>query len=806
MRIDSQNWQELQELFHLAAESPLETRAEVLAEACPDAELRRRVMTMLEASDAPEANPAPEESEPARSIGPYHVVRPLGAGGIGAVYLVERMVGGAPHRSALKVLAPHAAGPSFVERFHREQHILASLEHPNITRLLDAGLTGSQPYLVMEYVNGLHLDEFCDSLHWNIEQRLQLFLNICDAVAYAHRNLIVHLDLKPSNILVTQDGTVKLLDFGTSKLIQPDSTLTTTVMATPAYASPEQLRNDPVTTACDIYSLGAILFELLSGARAGGRVSIAIMIERAMREQEPQRLPDAVTEPAAISRGTSVARLRQLLRGDLATITSKCLRARPQERYLSVDALAQDIRRYLAGRPVLATPQTLLYRAGKFVRRHWQAVSATAASSLLLVCSLGYAAYRQHEALHEAQRAIQMQTFMAQVFKLANTNVMGKPAATVPEFLRLWSAVLPKMIHDAGDQRAGQISLAESMFFDADYKDAETLLNQVIPQARAAGDIPAEAEAEAYGGMVAYKLGKIPEFTALSSHALQLADKRGVTPDTRVWIKTFYTYNRYELGYITADDVRIQRDAYREAHDPRVPASELAYAANVLALVLSRTTPLAEQEKLAQEAVSIYKSEPYGFCESGQVEELLAFLQNQALDKQGSLVTIRDAYESFKQCRGDDNYDTLLASAGVGYALFSLGRTQEAVASLNTTVANIDRVLGPNSIALSLPLSLLGRSYLAMGQFQTAEKIAVQLFHIMDGKVNPNSGELGMVHLIWAQALQGEGRIDEALAHARIADADYATENSARPGAIVNARHAHDLRLELEAKAGGGGK
>jgi serine/threonine-protein kinase len=164
--------------------------------------------------------------------------------------LAERILGGTPHRVALKVLSPHAAGASFIERFHREQHILASLDHKNITRMLDAGMSDNgQPYLVMEYVHGVHLDQYCDTQKLGIRERIELFLQVCDAVAYAHRNLIVHLDLKPSNVLVNEEGTVKLLDFGTSKLIQPESMLTTTVLATPAYVSPEQLRNEPGSNA-----------------------------------------------------------------------------------------------------------------------------------------------------------------------------------------------------------------------------------------------------------------------------------------------------------------------------------------------------------------------------------------------------------------------------------------------------------------------------------------------------------------------------------------------------------------------------
>jgi len=459
MRKDADNWQLLQELFHLAEATPEADRERVLAEKCPDEELRRRAMDIFNASGVEEAEvaPAPIPAQvqfPSGKIGPYTLIRHVGTGGIGAVYLVERLMGGALQRSALKVLAPHSVGPAFVERFHREQHILASLDHPNITRMLDAGLSeNGQPYLVMEYVDGVHLDAYCDARKLGIAERLQLFLRVCDAVAYAHRNLIVHLDLKPSNILVTSDGTVKLLDFGTSKLIEPDSLLTTTVMATPAYASPEQLRNEPVTTSCDIYALGAVLFELLAGSRPGHGASVAVMIERAIREQEPDRLPDAVTGAAAEDRGLSENRLRQLLAGDLATIAQKCLNPRPRDRYPSIDSLITDIQRYLGGRPVLARPQTALYRFSKFIRRHRGAAAATLLAAMALLASLGYAGWRQQQALRQGQRALRMQTFMYRLFKLANSNYTGKPSATVPEFLALGVKILPEYIKDPSDLR-----------------------------------------------------------------------------------------------------------------------------------------------------------------------------------------------------------------------------------------------------------------------------------------------------------------------------------------------------------------
>ncbi len=341
MDSDSEHWQELQELFELAEATPRDERVRVLTQACPDRMLRERVQALLRAAElTTHASPASERQR----IGAYTILRLIGSGGVGSVYLAQRTIAGEIQRVALKILAPHAAGHSFVDRFAREQRILAALDHPSITRLLDAGISDiGQPYLVMEYVEGEHLDVYCESRNLDRKARLALFSKICVAAGYAHRALVVHLDLKPSNILVTAEGMPKLLDFGTAKLLEPDRKFTATVMATPAYASPEQLRQEPVTTASDIYSLGMILFELTTGKR-------------------PEQ-----------GRGDSATTY-----GDLSTIIGKCLAPLPQERYATVDALAGDIERYVNGRPILARPQTLAYRVRKFVLRNpWNVALAT---------------------------------------------------------------------------------------------------------------------------------------------------------------------------------------------------------------------------------------------------------------------------------------------------------------------------------------------------------------------------------------------------------------------------------------------
>ncbi|MEO6830109.1 MAG: serine/threonine-protein kinase, partial [Acidobacteriaceae bacterium] len=565
MTRDAENWEELQTLFHLAEMVPKADRERVLTGKCPNEELRRRTLAILKAADIDGSDAIPGGASLTGKIGPYSLIRHIGSGGIGSVYLVERMVGGALQRSALKILAPHAAGPSFVERFHREQHILASLDHPNITRMLDGGLSeGGHPYLVMEYVDGVQIDAYCNGRNLGIPERLQLFLHVCDAVAYAHRNLIVHLDLKPSNILVTSDGSVKLLDFGTSKLIQPDSLLTTTVIATPAYASPEQLRNEPVTTACDVYALGAILFEMLSGRRPGDKASVAIMIERAMKEQEPERLSKEITSEAAANRGLSESRLRLLLSGDLATIVAKCLSPRPKHRYPSIDALTNDIQRFMNERPILARPQTAIYRIGKFVRRNRGSVAATLLITVALLASLGYAAWRQQQAVREGQRALHMQAFMYRLFKLANSNYTGKPAATVPEFLALGVRILPDYIKDPGDLREAQMGLAESMYENGDLEGAQKVFLQTTASAKAAGDMQAEAESEAFSGNIAYLLGHTDQGAALTADSLKLSKRPGISPAVRVWSAIYYAWNRENNGFRSDDNVRLLKSAVKE--------------------------------------------------------------------------------------------------------------------------------------------------------------------------------------------------------------------------------------------------
>lgn len=337
--------------------------------------------------------PVPLSSEPGfagQTAGAYKLLSPIGHGGMGAVWLAERNDGRFQRRAAVKFLSTALAGHGGAERFKREGSILGRLAHPHIAELLDAGVSGEgHPFLILEHVEGEHIDQYCDERRLGVNARLRLFLDVLAAVAHAHANLIVHRDLKPSNVLVRKDGQVKLLDFGIAKLLENDEQAAASTMLTqeaggaltPAYAAPEQVKGEPVTTATDVYALGVLLYVLLTGQHpAGSGTRSAAELIKAIVDTEPTRASDVVNpakgEPESVARtaanrATTPDKLARTLRGDLDTIISKALKKNPPGRYGSATAFADDLRRYLAHEPISARPDTLAYRTSKFLRRNW---------------------------------------------------------------------------------------------------------------------------------------------------------------------------------------------------------------------------------------------------------------------------------------------------------------------------------------------------------------------------------------------------------------------------------------------------
>jgi len=388
------------------------------------------------ADDVTYLDPDAATPGPDARVGAYRLVRELGQGGMGTVFLAVRDDDVFHKRVALKILKRGMDTEAIVRRFRTERQILAGLDHPNIARLIDGGTTpAGLPYLVMEYVEGMLLGEFAESRQLDTTARLHLFTALCGAVQYAHQSLVIHRDIKPANVLVAQDGVPKSLDFGIAKLLNAELTGQSLTQATapglqlmtPEYASPEQVRGEPVTTATDVYSLGVLLYELLTGRRPYRLTSRAVPeIVRVVCESEPLRPSVAVTRPleagdtdrptaqsasaetrARLHRQLDVHRLRRRLEGDLDNIVMKAMSKEPARRYVSVEQLAEDVRRHLAGLPVLARHDTLGYRTSKFVRRHRGAVTAAAAVFMALVAGIVGIAWQARVARIERQRAEQ---------------------------------------------------------------------------------------------------------------------------------------------------------------------------------------------------------------------------------------------------------------------------------------------------------------------------------------------------------------------------------------------------------------
>jgi eukaryotic-like serine/threonine-protein kinase len=493
--MEAERWQRIESMFHAVLDCAPERREALLSSACNgNAELRSEVESLLAAyQEAGFTRSAAfqdgvkllekrvDHRQQGRQIGPYRIVREIGRGGMGAVYLAARADAAFEKLVAIKIIRRGLDTDDLIQRFRGERKILATLDHPNITRLLDAGSTDDGlPYFVMEYIEGEPIDQYCDARKLNVTERLKLFQGVCAAVRYAHQNLVIHRDIKPGNVLVTKEGVPRLLDFGIAKLLapgtSPDETLTRVHPLTPEYAAPEQVRGEAVTTASDVYSLGVLLYFLLTGKMPyRGPMSSSAEIERTICEEEPEKTSSAVVRaPAAGDKlGATVSpsrtregtpeKLRRRLQGDLDNIVLKALRKEPQRRYASVEQFSEDISRHLADLPVIAHPETPGYLAAKFVVRHRAGVAA--AALVLIVLIAGVVATSWQARVARAERARAQQQFN-DVRKLAtsflfefNNSIQNLPGATparrllVQRALEYLSKLAQQSQGDAGLQR-----------------------------------------------------------------------------------------------------------------------------------------------------------------------------------------------------------------------------------------------------------------------------------------------------------------------------------------------------------------
>ncbi len=587
-----ERWHVVSELFNDALELPTGERRGFLERSCDDQDLLREVVELLadeeRGGDGLLARPyfsvhkGIAEEQAGRLIDRYRLLRRLGHGGMGAVYLAERADGEFEQQVAIKLLHPSLSYGEVMRRFRSERQILAKLSHPNVARLLDGGTSGDGfPFFVMEHVHGQPIDEYCNTHALLIRQRLDLFRPLCAAVSFAHRNLVVHRDLKPGNVLVTQEGRVKLLDFGIARLLEGEQPLATReglVPMTLPYASPEQVRGKAVNTTSDVYSLGVVLYELLTGRRPH-EAENPEALARAICKQAPRR-PSSV-EPGKRLRAEEPKRLRRRLAGDLDNVVLKAIRKEPERRFQSVEQLSDDLRRHLDGLPVQSRPDTFAYLAGKFIRRHRWGVAAAVSVALLV------AAFTVSTAIQNARIVRQNEEIVRQVEQIRRER---DRARGVTDFL-------VDVLGTTDPRRAkGETLTVREVLDDTAARLGTEMSGEPLIRAALLDAI----------GRVYHSLGLLEQARPPLEEALALR-RAHLAPDDPVLAESLHNLAGLERSERRAEvaeslmreAITIQRAAFREGH------RDLARGLSNLASMLRELGRPAEAEPLAREALAM---------------------------------------------------------------------------------------------------------------------------------------------------------------------------------------------------------
>ena len=785
----AEHYARVQELFQATVDLPADERATVLETQCDgDAALRRDVETLL-ALDAESdsfgeqprfvisENFLPDDSDSdeqlaGRRFGVYQVIRELGRGGLGAVYLAARADDEYRKEVALKLIRRGLDTDDILRRFRTERQILAQLDHPNIARLLDGGTTDDGlPYFVMEYVQGEPITAYCEQHHLLVKERLQLFRKVCAAVTYAHQNLVVHRDLKPSNILVTADGEPKLLDFGIAKLLRADDELIFTQTApglrpmTPEYASPEQIKGERITTASYIYSLGVLLYELLTGTKPYHlKTRTPEDISRAITDQEPQR-------PSAAAAST-----RSALSGDLDNIVLMALRKEPSRRYATVGQFSEDIRRYLEGRAVVAHKDTLSYRSGKFVRRNKVGVAAAVIVLLSLVGGIIATAWQAQNARSQRDLAQQERAKAERI----NSFLQGMLGSAAPEAKGMdvkVSDVLSEASRRARIELASQPEVMASVLMTlgrtgvsiGTFDRAEADLRAAVEASvKSSGELhPTTASSMAWLSLALSYLGKNEEGTRVGRRAVELLRQLHPAGHEDLGVALYSTgVNLQESGNAKAAEVHLAETVdvmkrhlgeqhgyyvatlaalgraveaagrfdeaealYRDAI-AKGRAVEgryrifLAQASAILGFGLTNRGRYSEAVEPLAEAETIYR-EIFGDPNpsSGVIKLDKARGRLFAGDAEGAAAEYRDATEHLAQYYAPHDSRVITARAGRAVALTRLGDVKAGETELRSALELRRQNSSADDVTVATVESALGECLTAQRRFDEAESL-----------------------------------------------------------------------------------
>ncbi len=782
-------WADAKTVFDEALHVALPRRLGFVAERCrQDAELRQLVENLLAAHEREDGGflePPVQRNAAAllaevdaladghpEHVGPYRIVERIGGGGMGHVYRAVRADDAFDKQVAVKLIKRGMDTDDILRRFRTERQTLASLEHPHIARLLDGGATDDgRPYLVMEYIAGEPIDRYCDGRQLTVRQRLALFRDVCAAVQYAHRHLIVHRDLKPANILVTGDGVCKLLDFGIAKLLTPEAetaaptTVSTLRMMTPRYASPEQMLGGRITTASDVYALGVILFELLTGQSPYGDEATGRELERRIREASPAR-PSATVRRTTRTRDASATtlrqvaaarqikpdRLRRLLAGELDTIALRALQKEPSRRYESVEQFAEDVRRHLEGMPITAQPDSRLYRARKFVGRNRVLVGAVSVAVVSLVIGMSAALLAMRDA----------ETARGQAQREADrARLAAEQAGQVTLFLE---RALKDQGADAHIQELLARAARQATFEFDDRPVIQAALHQII--------------GESY-----HALGMWPEGTRQALLALELRRTHlGEShPDTGT-SRQLLGETQFRLGqYEWAEEQFQEAVRIRRAEGDR---ADLATSLQWMGRTCRELSSLEEAESALREAVGLYdqagESPPADLLAAyarqlqlngrhGQANEMIAA----ALSNAGGLGALHTAHD-------------IEPFFSIGDALRGKGDFAGAIAQYRRGQELFNGLLIPDHPYLLYLNMRLRDTYDAVGMYQEALPHAERLVHYYREFCGPRHHKVARELAAYARVLAHYGNIRDALASAQ--------------EALAIARHVTSVDRELTAQ------
>ncbi len=771
--MDSSQWERAREVFREALRLDPEEWSSLLQRSCGEHQaLREEVRALLDAHrqaddflERPTAggpldslNGGPKDGYVGREIGPYRLVRRLRRGGMGIVYMAVRADEEFQSRVALKVLNPGMHTEDFIRRFRAERQILAALNHPNIARLLDGGTTEDDlPYFVMEFVEGRPIDEYCDANRLSTRQRLDLILTVCSPVEYAHRNLVVHRDLKPSNILVTAEGVPKLLDFGIAKLLNPElsspqlaPTATFLRLMTPAFASPEQARGETITTAADVYSLGVLLYYLLTGhhpyrldSRSPAEVAHVICEQEPeapstiVLRQEDLPEPDGSTTtvtPEAVSRTRdgSPARLQRRLAGDLDNIVLMAVRKEPSRRYGSVEQLAADIRRHLDGRPVLARKHTFWYPLRKFVRRHRIGVSVIAA---FVAACLGFGivmAAQRAQVIRERDRAEEalgraelVTEFLIGLFKIPDPFREPGDPVSAEEILQRGARRLELGLQEEPETRVRLMATIGMIYHSlGDYVAAETHYRKALEIGRELEGGAQLLRAEILGGLA----------TVLQS--------RGDYPAAEDMLR---------------ESLEIRRELLGNEHP------EVGTSLNNLADLMWARRELDEGERLAGEALNIGRKQLDRRRRLvGQSLYTLGNLSEARGDHAGAETLHRESLQIRRRHYGSDHPTVGQSLGTLAFILRLRGEYEEAEAHFREALAIYRKHLGNDHPKVGNTLNNLANLLERRGKYSEARDLldeAVAILRKSLGNEHPKVAA-GLGNL--AAVLRQLGHLDEA--------------------------------------------